>query len=335
VATTRITEKGEPEAEQELRQRLDALAALVLHPLLSHIGRYEQWFISPDSNLWLVPWSALPLKDGRFAIEGHRIQYLVSGRDLILNPLKLDRTPSAPLVLADPDFDLNVPEQRPAESETRSLLGGLALGAIRRLPGTATEAEALAPKLERFAGAAPRVFTDGKASVSVFRAAKAPRVVVLATHGFFLPDQQSQIDNPLLRCGVLLAGCNRAPFAKPGDDTGVLTGLEIVGVDLRGTELVVLSACETGLGEVRNGEGVAGLRQAFQLAGAETVVASLWQVPDRATAVLMVSFFEQLAAGKTKADAMRDAQLQMIQTSREKRGASHPYFWAAFTVTGR
>jgi CHAT domain-containing protein/Tfp pilus assembly protein PilF len=335
AATTRINDKGELEAEQELRQSLAALAALVLHPLLPQIEKAEQWFISPDSNLWLVPWGALPLKDGRFAIEGHRIQFLVSGRDLILNPLQLDRKPTPPLVLADPDFDLNVPAQPPSGTETRSLLGGLALGAIRRLPGTATEAEALAPKLERFAGAVPQVFTDDQALTGVFRSARAPRVVVLATHGFFLPDRDTKVENPLLRCGVLLAGCNRAPIAKVGEDIGVLTGLEIVGVDLRGTELVVLSACETGLGDVRNGEGVAGLRQAFQLAGAETVVASLWQVPDRATALLMVAFFEQLAAGKSKADAMREAQLEMIQASRKRSGAAHPYFWAAFTVTGR
>jgi CHAT domain-containing protein/Tfp pilus assembly protein PilF len=334
AATKRITEKGEPEAEKELRQPLGELAKLVLHPLLPHIENAEQWFISPDSNLWLVPWTALPLPDGRFAIEGHRIQFLVSGRDLILNPLKLDRKPSEPLVLADPDFDLNVPPGSIADNETRNTAGGLKLGAVPRLPGTATEAEALAPKLEQFAGVAPRVFTDDQARTSVFRSVKAPQVLVLATHGFFLPDQEKKIENPLLRCGLLLAGCNRAPFAKDGEDTGVLTGLEILGIDLRGTELVVLSACETGLGDVRNGEGVVGLRQAFRLAGAESVVASLWQVPDRATALLMVAFFENLASGKSKADAMREAQLAMIRSSREKSGAAHPFFWAAFTVTG-
>jgi CHAT domain-containing protein/Tfp pilus assembly protein PilF len=355
-AGKRIKADGEEKAEQALRAHLETLSKLVLAPLLPHVGTAKQWLLSPDGNLWLMPWEALTLKDGAFVVEKHHISYLTSGRDLL--PAVAARVkPGSPLVLADPDFDLDPDRARAAakrllgtgdEEATRSLSGAFRLGAVRRLAGTAAEARAITPSLKEYAGVAPRVFTGEQALEAVFKAARNPRVLVLCTHGFFLPDQEVPRDdkggagkpkpvkrweNPLLRCGLLLAGCNNAAKASDGDD-GVLTGLEVVGTDLRGCELVVLSACDTGVGEVQTGEGVSGLRQAFQLAGAQAVVSTLWQVPDKSSARLMALFFANLSKGMNKAEALRAAKLKLIAERREDFAAAHPFFWAAFTLTG-
>jgi CHAT domain-containing protein len=176
---------------------------------------------------------------------------------------------------------------------------------------------------------------------------------MLATHGFFLPPDPAnrakdknwfesltlpltagdEAVNPLRRSGLLLAGCNREP--EIGGDTGVLTGLDVLRLDLRGCELVVLSACETGLGEVHDGEGVGGLRQAFLAAGAQRVMSTLWQVPDLESARLMTRCFELQAEGQPAGAALREAQKEAVERRREKNAAAHPFFWAAYTLTGR
>lgn len=368
-----LLQEGEPEAVRQLQERLAALAKQIWSPLAPHVADAETLFLSPDASLWFVPWGALPTgNEDKFLIEKFAINYLVSGRDLVKTSRRSDRT-NPPTVFANPDFDLTpadvlkqvkailrdrAPKEDDAIARSLTPAGKSALPKVAPLPGTAQEAEAITPLLKGYAGEDPQVYTAKNSLESVVKAIRSPRIAVLATHGFFLSDQEVKrddrllvssetrtvaltvdgkpIENPLLRCGLLFAGCN-APGAGQGTagDDGVLTGLEIVGLDLRGTELVVLSACETGIGQVRNGEGVAGLRQAFQLAGAQAVVATLWQIPDVQSARLMNDFFTNLAAGQSKGEALRNAQLKQIRSRREKFGAAHPFFWAAFTLTGR
>jgi CHAT domain-containing protein/tetratricopeptide (TPR) repeat protein len=359
-----IRVKGEPDAEKELLESLQGLAKLTMQPLLAEVGDARDLILSPDGALWLVPWAALPTADGKYAIENYTIRYAISGRELLAKPSTVKQEP--PMVLADPDFDLGLSDARVAAmellgrklppSDFRGLTTASTLPLVGRLPGTAREAEAIKPGLEKFAGLEPWIYKGKNALETVVKDFHSPKVVVLATHGFFLEDQEAKIsdrpgqreegslltkdgkllENPLLRCGLLLAGCNdRESQRGSNDEDGVLTGMEIVGCDLRGTELVVLSACETGLGQVNNGEGVAGLRQAFQLAGARSVVATLWQVPDRDTALLMIDFFDNLAKKQSKAEALRNAQLARIKARRDRNGAAHPFFWAAFTITGQ
>jgi CHAT domain-containing protein len=169
--------------------------------------------------------------------------------------------------------------------------------------------------------------------------ASGPRVIHLATHGFFLPDRPSApgerfrggLESALLRSGLVLAGANTwlagyTTLPRAGD--GLLTAEEVTGLDLLGTELVVLSACETGLGDVSAGEGVFGLRRSFQLAGAATVVMSLWKVPDDPTRELMEAFYRHLLAGAPRAEALRQAQLQT------RSRYPDPQHWGAFILQG-
>jgi CHAT domain-containing protein/Tfp pilus assembly protein PilF len=362
-----LQQQGERAAEQQVRKDFEAAAKLVWQPLVASLRSAKKLIVSPDGELWLLPWGSLPVAENRFLIEDYALHYVVSGRDLLVkNATKLSTT--APVVLADPDFDLT--SERILQA-LKSLFPTVSWGKnvqmrsvssvqstlpkVRRLPGTAAEANAIKDSLTKYAGQAPHTYMSGQALESVYKLVSRPKITVLSTHGFFLSDQEvkrdenpaaaagsravplaldgKSIENPLLRCGLLLGGCNSSHLA--GLDDGILTGMEIVGLDLRGTELVVLSACETGVGQVRNGEGVAGLRQAFQLAGAEAVVATLWQVDDRQSALLMNDFFASLAAGESKTEALRNAQLKRIAARRERAGAAHPYFWAAFTLTGK
>jgi CHAT domain-containing protein/Tfp pilus assembly protein PilF len=346
-----IRDQGEPDAEKMLAPVMKTLASKILYPLLSAIEPNDTIYLSPDSLLWLVPWSALPLENDEYAIEKFDIRFLVTGRDLVRADVNLKV--GQPIIFADPDFDL---DPAAVETATQQVLrkssgdrnalravapsGKFKLGTAARLPGTKTEAEAVIPQLEIFTTAKASVYSGQWALEAIFKSLHQPRVLVLSTHGFFEEEKSSGVDsqtatNPLLRCGLLLAGCNKPIDTSLVDgEDGILTGLEIINADLRGTELVVLSACETGLGEVRNGEGVAGLRQAFQLAGARTVVSTLWQIPDRETAKLMANFFTGLAQTSDKARSLRESQLKLIETRRDRNGAAHPFFWAAFTITG-
>ena len=130
-----------------------------------------------------------------------------------------------------------------------------------------------------------------------------------------------------MRSGLALAGANQR---KNGADDGILTALEASGLNLWGTKLVVLSACDTGLGEVKNGEGVYGLRRAFVLAGTESLVMSLWSVSDYVTRELMTNYYKNLKQGMGRGEALRQVQLEMLK----KNGREHPFFWASFIQSG-
>lgn len=184
------------------------------------------------------------------------------------------------------------------------------------------------------------ILTGAQATETALKQIPASRILHIATHGFFLEDVatraiQTSVNgdgiatHPLLRSGLALAGFNPR---ESGSDDGVLTALEAGGLNLQGTQLVVLSACETGVGDVVTGEGVYGLRRAFTLAGTESQVTSLWQVDDLATKDLMVAYYQRLLNREGRSESLRQVQLALIQS----QGAwQHPYYWAAFVFSGR
>ncbi len=348
-----IFQLGDAEAELRALRPLDALSRSIFHPLRSELAGSQHLIVSPDGALWLTPWAALRTPEGRYAIEEYQLEYAIRGQT---TPPSDAIATNPAVVMADPNFDLT-PTQ--AESSLRAIYRGAPaprtvavrsvgklsdIKPVPRLPATAAEARAITPSLKALTGRAPTVYTQHNALESVFRRLRRPEILVLSTHGFFLEGSQDRngdsaleeenMQNPLLRCGLLLAGCNQRESQRGAtSEEGVLTGLEILGADLRGAKLVVLSACETGLGQVRSNEGVAGLRQAFQLAGAETVVSTLWVIPDRESAVLMSAFFENLVRGQSYPEALTLSQRQLIAQLREKREAAHPAKWAAYTIT--
>jgi CHAT domain-containing protein/Tfp pilus assembly protein PilF len=317
----------------------------LMQPLRRYLGGAEQILISPAGVLHLLPFSVLRDEQGRYLVQHKELTYLTTGRDLIRASVT---TPSRqpPLVVADPDFG-PVAGSTIASSSDNRRSADISRGSMNfsPLPGTAAEAQALKAVLHL---RDEQVLTRRTATEAALKQVKSPRILHLATHGFFLPDREvsrrargrvnlelgeqwyrgvSSGENPLLRSGLALAGANQL---RSGSDDGILTALEVTGLDLAGTELVVLSACETGLGAVNYGEGVYGLRRALVLAGARTQVASLWKVNDASAKELMIDFYTRLSAGAGRSQALREAQLAMLTDP----SRAHPYHWAAFMVIG-
>ncbi|HEU4411144.1 MAG TPA: CHAT domain-containing tetratricopeptide repeat protein [Polyangiaceae bacterium] len=311
---------------REARAALRALDARVLAPVRQALGEVPHLLVSPDGALHTVPFEALIDERGTYLLERSLVTYLGSGRDLLRMGERLPAR-SGPLVLAAPDYG---PGREP----------------FAPLRGAAAEAEAVR---QLFPDA--RVLPGAAATREALVGARGPRFVLLSTHGFLerpgLPGQPAAASPPpplhergtvlrsalpaeggdperaLERAGLALAGANVRP-------EGLVSGRDLAGLDLGGTRLVVLSACETGLGQLQDGEGVYGLRRALAIAGAEAQVTSLWSVNDAATGELMRAYFGALRDGVGRSEALRRAQLGLLRQQRYQ----HPSYWAAFVPAG-
>ncbi len=343
------------------RRNVKALARavdrLVMQPVRPLLGGSRRVFLAPDGALNLVPFAALVSERGQYLVSRYTFSYLSSGRDLLRPRTRPARSRSA-MVVASPDFGETTGSGPASERVLKYRPGAsgvvLAEAYFPPLPGTASEARTLKSLLPDAA-----IYTGAQATEALLKQVNGPRILHIATHGFFLGDETPAPEsarslnpaedspgglfagNPLLRSGLALAGAN---YLKSGQDDGILTALEAAGMDLSGTQLVALSACDTGVGEVKNGDGVYGLRRALTLAGAETQVMSLWPVSDRATRDLMIGYYRRLQRGEGRTDALREAQLRMLESrasagsrsrpQRRTRDYSHPYYWASFIQSG-
>ncbi|MGH9834091.1 MAG: CHAT domain-containing protein [Blastocatellia bacterium] len=324
------------------------------------VGETRRWLISPDGALNLIPFAALVDEQNEYLVKNYAISYLTSGRDLLRLQVARE-SKQAPMVVADPDFDAPASSQVAAgrgqsakkpssgaqsSSSSSAPSSSLAQFQFGRLPGTAAEAQALKALLPEAV-----VLTRKQATEAALKQAIAPRLLHIATHGFFLEDLPtlppamnrgigvktslgmamnpvpSSGGNPLLRSGLALAGFN---LHRGGDDDGVLTAMEATGLNLWGTQMVILSACDTGVGAVKNGQGVYGLRRALVLAGAETQVMSLWPVSVDGTRDLMIEYYKALQAGQGRSEGLRQVQLKLLADPRRQ----HPYYWASFIQSG-
>jgi len=359
------TDRGKTLSEKASAQDIDwtrdrtalRLRQLLWEPLKESVAGAGLVLISPDSCLGLLPIAALPgSRPGTYLVEEVAMARIPTPQLLpgIMSAEPADDTGSLPslFLVGGVDFDAELPEKHVSPDSKVAMRGSLEeWKAFPTLTHTGSEIVHVKDQFARlFPGAAITALSGRAAAEGVFREeAGRHRFIHLATHGFFAPPEVKEaLDllkrdpkrplnpsnsgglstcHPGLLSGIVFAGANRQQ--PQGRDDGIFTAVEMAASDLSGVELMVLSACETGLGVSTGGEGYIGLLRAAQLAGARTVVASLWKVNDEATRELMGRFYENLWSGRLpKLEALRQVQLEMIARK------APPKHWAAWVLSG-
>jgi CHAT domain-containing protein len=281
-------------------------------------------YISPDGAFNQINLNTFKQPSGDYFINKYDLVILGNSKDLITHKAKKTAvTKKSAMLLGFPDYGT---------------------GDIPALPGTKVEIDNIS-KILKTGGYQIAQFVSKEASEKNLKAVKSPVLMHIATHGYFMQDVEGGGDafgveadnaanNPLLRSGLLLSGANKtvsgtATSNLESNDNGILTAYEAMNLDLNNTNLIVLSACETGLGDVKNGEGVYGLQRAFIVAGADALIMSLWKVDDAATQQLMTNFYNNWIKTGNKQKAFKQAQLQLMTKYKE------PYYWGAFVMMGQ
>lgn len=301
------------------------------------VGNKMNLYVSSDGVYHQLNLNTLLQPDGKYVIENHNIRLVSNTKDLVeYKKLEKSRTSNSATFFGYPDYNAKIiiPKNEIKSDELKEYK-------LAELPGTKEEISDIS-KLCAEKNINPKMYLGTEASEEMIKkAAKNPAILHIATHGFFLAqtnrgrelgiNTEAAAKHPLLRSGLMLAGANLAINNELDQESnnGILTAYEAMNLDLNNTELVVMSACETGLGEVRNGEGVFGLQRSFMAAGAKATLMSLWKVSDAATKELMILFYKYwLHEDLPKHVAFRKAQLEL------KNKYPHPKYWGAFVMVG-
>lgn len=387
--------------EEDAGQTLHSLYQCLIGPVENELKEISQLFIAPDSELFKLPFELLQNEASeRLTQRIPAISYVSTGRDLLRFS---DKAAAAPIkditIIADPEYDLSDSkieslndqgnEDRNVIAQTsRNFDGQLKADSINELPFTAVEAGQIADLF----GRAATVLSGSKATETAIRQPGSPSVIHLSTHGFAFAPQNADIqqksdlfdpvdrgsriqraENPMLRCGLAFAGiCNwlKGETLPEEFGDGFLSGMDVLSLELSNTDLVVLPACQTGLGDMQTGEGIQGLRRAFELTGVHTLICTLWNVNDLASAILMTAFYKNLLLHQMSKTAALTAAKEYTRTLTSKQlrldswslkvddlnskgfvneawqlqdaldgeqslpPFAHPYFWAGFVLQG-
>ena len=370
---THLLSGGDPEiAMVKYRRAGDVLRQMIWDPIDAHLRGATRIFLVPDGAIGLVPFAALPARGTSYLLEHTpTISYLSAERDLAAMTEPVQTGARGILALGGADFVNAAPAtaapvslapapalRAASAADTRfaSACGNVPSLRFEPLPGTIVEVQEISRLWAARGTAEPfKLLLGPEASENTFkRSAHEYRVLHLATHGFFLRDAcgaraaggtrgvgglagpaSTPTENPLLLSGLAMSGANRRASASADGDDGILTAEEVAGLDLSGVEWAVLSACDTGVGEIAAGEGVFGLRRAFQIAGARSVIMSLWSVEDLSTRAWMRALYEgRFDRNLPTADAAHEASLSVLRDRRGKGLSTHPFYWAAFVAAG-
>jgi CHAT domain-containing protein/tetratricopeptide (TPR) repeat protein len=345
--------------EASYRRVAGLLRQRVWDPLRDHLSNVTRVFVVPDGALNLVSLSALPTGESGYLLEtGPVLHYLSAERDLV--PAEEGGSIGQGLLaMGSPAFDEHTSAAGVGSEASfrgpRSACSDFQSMRFDPLPASSKEVNRVVALWDKSRSTPDSLLLTGAAaSESAFKAeAGGRRVLHAATHGFFLgggcgstsgrsaSSPPSGVpaavaaENPLLLSGLILAGANHRDEAGPGEDDGVLTAEEIASLDLNGVEWAVLSACDTGVGQIKAGEGVFGLQRAFQIAGVRTVIMSLWAVEDRATSDWMTGLYHQrFVKGLSTVDAVHAASLGLLRRRRAAGLDTHPFYWAGFVAVG-